>query len=184
MPSEIVYEIMVDWDMTDWADAPDFSEGIDNISNDVAAVSWIRGEDREEGNSPASTLELKIVGSLYEKYSPFNAAGDLYGKLLPWRIVRIRSIHDGNTYNVFFGYISRIRINPNPDNPEVYIYCTDGLDLLARNLVKQDYSTRTTETDGAAVGELLDAAGWSATRRDIDVDGGDIFQYPAVTSPV
>ena len=178
MPSDIVYEIMVDWDMTDWAAEPDFSEAIDDISDDVSMVSWVRGEDREEGNSPASTLELKIIPSQYKKYSPYNAAGVLYGKLLPWRIVRIRAVHNAVTYNVFFGFISKIKVDPDPENPGAYIYCTDGLDLLARNVITQNYETRTTESDGAAVGQVLDVAGWPASRRDLDTDGGEIFQYP------
>jgi len=176
----IVYEVMIDWDMADWAADPDFSEDYDDISADVMTISWVRGEDREEGNSPASTLELKIKGSLYAKYSPYNIGGDLYGKLLPWRIVRARAVHDENTYNVFFGFISKIKVNPYLDEPEVYIYCTDGLDLLARNVMTQNYEERTTESDGDAVGQVLDVAGWSSTRRDLDIDGGEIFQYPEI----
>jgi hypothetical protein len=182
MPKDIVYEIMVDWDMIDWTDAPDFSQPIDDISDDVQTISAVRGDDREEGNIPASTIELNIIGSLYAKYSPYNAAGDLYGKLLPWRAVRIRAVHDGNTYNIFAGFISNIKVNPDPDSPDVYIYVTDGIDLLARTLVTQDYNRRFTISDGEAVGLVLDAAGWSAAKRDLDIDGGDIFQYPETTT--
>lgn len=178
MTSPITYEIMVDWDMTDWAATPDFTQLIDDISDDVQSINWVRGEDREEGNCPASTLELKIIGSLYAKYSPYNVAGDLFGKLLPWRAVRIRLTHNAVTYNIFLGFISKIKTNPHPDNPEVYIYCTDGLDLLARNVIAQNYDERTTESDGDAVGQVLDVAGWSSSRRNLDVDGGEIFQYP------
>ena len=181
MPLPIVYEIMVDWDMTDWADVPDFSEPIDDISADVCEVNWVRGEEREEGNSPAATLELRIKGSLYEKYSVYNQYGDLYGLLLPYRIIRVRAFHNGTPYNEFLGFISKIKVNPDPDAPEVYIYCTDGLDLLARNVVTQDWGTRTIESDGAAVGEVLDAAGWSSTRRSLDTDG-ETLQYPQTTS--
>jgi len=178
----LAYEVCVDWDMTDWTATPDFTGPFDNISNDIMTVKWIRGEVREDGNSPASTLELRIKGSLYAKYSIFNQYGDLYQKLLPWRVVRVRAVLNGTPYNVFFGFISKIKVNPHPDAPEVYIYCTDGLDLLARAIVNQDWQNRTTMTDGAAVDTVLNAAGWSAGRRDIDVDGGEIFQYPVVSS--
>ena len=178
----ITYEIMVDWDMTDWTAAPDFSQAIDDISADVNNIRWLRGDDREEGNIPASTLELTIIPSEYAKYSVYNAAGDLYGKLLPWKVVRIRATHQGTTYNIFFGYISKIKCDPNPQNPSAYIYVTDGIDLLARTLITQDENIRETMTDGAAVGKVLDAAGWSATRRDLDIDGGEIFQYPETSA--
>jgi len=181
MPQGITYEVMVDWDMTDWADDPDFTGTYDDISNDVASISWIRGKEREAGNSPASTLEIKMQVGLCSKYSPVNTTGDLYLKLLPWRIIRVRAYFGTTWYNLFFGYISKYRINPHPDIQSVSLYCTDGLDLLARQLVKQDYNTRTSMSDGTAIGHILDAAGWSTSRRDIDTDGGSkLLNYPTV----
>lgn len=179
--ADITYEVMVDWDMTDWSATPDFSEAIDDISDDVQSINLMHGDDREEGNIPASTIEIRIKGNLYAKYSPYNTAGDLYGKLLPWRVIRIRATHNAVTYNVFFGFISKYKIDPDLDNPSVYLYCTDGVDLLARTLVTQDYNRRLNLTDGEAVEAVLDAAGWSSSRRDIDSVAGQNFQYPDTT---
>ena len=37
-------------------------------------------------------------------------------------------------------------------------------------------------TDGAAIDRVLDACGWSATRRSIDYSGGDILSYPVCST--
>ena len=83
--------------------------------------------------------------------------------------------------NKFFGFISKIRLDPKLDSQGIYIYCTDGLDLLARQMISQNYNDRTRMSDGQAVGNILDAAGWSSIRRDIDTDGGnELLDYPTV----
>lgn len=176
--AELSYEVKVDWDMTDWADDPDFSQEIDDISSYVKSITFSRGKDKELGNAPASTLELMLRNE-DGRFSPPNAASPLYGKLLPWRVIRVRILHDAVWYNCFFGFISKYSVYPKPERQVAYIYATDGMDLLARQMITQDEDDKTSMTDGAAVGKVLDAAGWSATRRDIDTDGGDITEYPA-----
>ena len=59
-----------------------------------------------------------------------------------------------------------------------YFYATDGLDLLAKQIVIQDIDDKTEMTDGEAIAAILDAAGFNDTRRSIDVDGGDIVNFP------
>lgn len=177
-PSEIEWEVMVDWDATDWAADPDFSEDIDDISEDVNFNGWQRGKDTEEGNAPSGIHEIRIKAGLHAKYSIYNTSSPLYGKIRPWLPIRIRAIHDENTYPVFKGFISSIKVDPHPDKQEVYFYVTDGTDLLARQLITQDYDNREQMSDGEAINKVLDAAGWSSTQRDIDTSGGDILNYP------
>ena len=175
---EIIYEVYVDWDGTDWQATPDFSQAIDDISDDVAYIDISRGKEREEGNAPASFMQVKIKAGLHEKYSLYNASGVLYGKIRPWLVIKVIATHSVIEYPLFYGFISSIKVNPLPSKQEVIIYATDGMDLLARQLISQDYENRTVMTDGAAVGLVADAAGWSAAKRDIDIDGGDILNYP------
>lgn len=178
-PSEITWEVMVDWDSTDWSAEPDFSEDIDDISDDVIYDGWFRGKNLEEGNAPAGTFDLRIKPGLHEKYSLYNSSSPLYGKIRPWLPIRIRAIHNSITYAVFRGFISSLKVNPRPDKQQSYMYITDGSDLLARQLVTQDFNNREKMSDGDAVGKVLDAAGWSATQRDVDNDGGDdLVNYP------
>ena len=67
----IEYEIMVDWDATRWSDTPTFA-GDDDISDDVAYMDLNRGKEKEEGNSPASYLQIKMKAGLHQKYCIYN----------------------------------------------------------------------------------------------------------------
>ncbi len=175
----LTYEVYIDWNMTDWADTPDFSQAIDNITADVQSISLRRGKETEQGNAPASTLDIEIKPGIVAKYSPANVAGPLFGLLLPWRITRVRIYAGGVWYDFFLGFISRISLKPHLGRQRVYLYCTDGLDLLARQIITQNYDDRVQMSDGEAVGNLLDVAGWSAIRRNIDTDGGsELLNYP------
>lgn len=181
------YEVCVDWDAIDWAADPDFSEGYDNISGDLADdtanyISWVRGKEREPGNAPAATLLLRMRPGLCEKYSPWTS-GVLAGKIRPWLPIRARACIEGfDPIPVYFGFISRISLNAHKDVQSVLFYCTDGTDLLARQLITQDPEDKTQMSDGDAIDRVLDAAGWSLTRRDIAKDGGDeLLGYPVTT---
>jgi hypothetical protein len=182
-----IYEVCVDWDALDWADDPDFSEEYDKVAGDVDAdginfIGWTRGKQSEEGNAPAATLEIRMKPGLCAKYSPFTT-GILAGKVRPWLPVRVRVLFDGLYYPAYFGYIERITINPHPAIQSVTFYCTDGTDLLARQEVAQNAQSKTLMTDGDAVEKILDAAGWSKTKRLIDKDGGDdLLGYPATSA--
>ena len=178
----VTYEVFVDWDMTDWAAEPDFSESYDDISNDIQTISATRGKETEDGNAPAATLEIRMKPGLVSKYSPVNTAGALYGKLLPWRVIRVRATNDGgeNYWPVYFGHISKYSINPHPSRQAVSIYCTDGTDLLARQIINQDYDAREDMSEGEAVESVLNEAGWSSARRSIDTGG--TVKYPLVSA--
>lgn len=173
----IVYSFHVDWDATDWAATPDFSEAIDDITNYVKSHYIERGKNQERGNNQAGTLDL-ILNNSDKRFSPPYAAGPLYGKIRPWLPVRVRATVNGDTQTVYTGFISRIKVNPSLDVQEAYFYCTDGMDLLARNMVTQDENDRTLMNDGEAVDRVLTAAGWPIAKRSIDVDGSTIVKYP------
>lgn len=177
----VVYEVMVDWDATNWLDTPDFSEAIDDISGYVKNFYLDRGKDVEQGNIPAGTVDLILLNS-DRRFSPSFGASPLFGKMRPWLPVRVRAtVTGGGAITIFTGFISKISVDPHLDVQEAYLYCTDGMDLLARNMIAIDGNNRTSISDGEAVGRLLDGAGWPAGKRNIDVDGGSIVDYPQVS---
>lgn len=182
---DVTYEVCVDWDAVDWSATPDFSESYDVVStvDGVEFVRWVRGKEREEGNAPAATIEVRLKSGLCSKYSPFTSNPDLRGKIRPWLPIRVRAYHNSVYTVVYTGFISRINYNPHPDVQSVTFYCTDGMDLLARQIIAQDVTNRELCSDGEAIGKILDASGWSPSKRSLDVDGGDDFvSYPACTS--
>ena len=186
--TNVTFEVMVDWDATDWTDDPDFSESYDDISGDVdiggvRGLDWQRGKQKEEGNAPAATLTVTLRNGLCQRYSPFTTDTDLAGKIRPWLPIRVRAYHGGAYIAAYFGFIERISYNPALGVETTVFYCTDGIDLLARQLITQDTTSKTICSDGEAIHTILDAAGWPRTRRSIDTDGGsDLLAYPASTS--
>lgn len=173
----ITYSIHIDWDATYWKATPNFSEGIDNITNYVKSYYIERGKNQEQGNNQAGTLDI-VLDNEDKRFSPTYAAGPLHGKIRPWLPVRVRAIIGENVETIYTGFISKIRINPHLDVQKAYIYCTDGMDWLARNMVTQDETNRTQMNDGEAVGRVLDAAGWPIAKRAIDRKGSEILRYP------
>ena len=184
--ADVTFEVCVDFDATDWAAEPDFSQSYDDISGDVdiggvCGLSWFRGKEGEAGNAPAATLTVNLRKDSCQRYSPFTTDADLAGKIRPWLPIRVRAYHLGAYIATYFGFIERITINP--DALTTIFYCTDGTDLLARQLITQDPTDKEICSDGQAIHKILDAAGWSRDRRDIDRDGGsDLLAYPASTT--
>lgn len=177
----IVYTVYVDWDAVDWKATPDFSEGIDNISAYVKRYFTDRGKSVELGNIPAGSLDL-VLDNSDKRFSAPYAAGPLYGKIRPWLPVIIQGeVAGGGAVTFFTGFISRLTVNPHEDVQEAYMYITDGIDLLARNMVTLNDENRRPLSDGQAVGKILNSAGWPSTKRNIDVDTGAILEYPSAT---
>jgi len=173
----ITYTLMAFWDTLDWTNPTSGAD--DDITSDVKWWRVRRGKDKELGNVTAGTLEFALKNA-DKKYTPCYTAGALYGRLRPWIPVTLTADHDGNTYTVYTGYISRISVYPSLSKQEAVIRCTDGMDLLARNMVTLDKDDRTAQNEGTALDALLTQAGWPAALRDLDVDSGDSIDYPAV----
>ena len=187
MTLDITYEICIDFDANNWAATPDFSEAYDTVCGTAGAdganvIAITRGKQKEEGNAPAATCEIQMVPGLQEKYSPYTSDSDLAGKIRPWLPVRVRAYYNSEYKPLFAGFISAIRIKPHADIQSVIFYCTDGMDLLARQLITQDPTDVTIQSDGASINAILNAAGWPTGKRDIDTSGGnELLGYPACT---
>ena len=186
------YEICIDWSATDWAGAHDFTTSGDDITADVKSFRITRGKETEDNVYPSATLELILENSSGDYY-PTLSTGAHYtvARSWLWLPVRVRATHLTVVYNLFYGFINRITCSPLRSKKEVYFYATDGLDLLAKTMVIQDMDDKTTMSDGDAIVEILDAAGWSGSglttgRRNIDDTGGEITSMPdtfAFTKP-
>jgi hypothetical protein len=169
------YSICIDWDCADWAGVHDFTG--DDITSDVERFRTSIGKDKESNCYPAATLEL-VINNLSGNYYPTNAGGTPGTKVRLWLPVRVQATYTEVTYNLFYGYINKIRAEPTRSKRYIYFYVTDGIDLLGKQIIIQDMDDKTVITDGAAVEAILDAASWNAARRSIDVDGGDITNFP------
>jgi len=99
-------------------------------------------------------------------FSPDNAASPLYGLLYLGARITQREIYKGVLYPIFTGRIDRIVPHAEKDNLIAYIQVLDGMDDLAGTEISTALFTDTDTGELAAA--VLDAAAWSATRRDID----------------
>lgn len=175
----ISYNFYVDWDCTNWSDAPDFSQPDDDITSYVKKYSIERGKNQELGNALAGTLDLTLNNTSRD-FTPTNVIGKFYSTIRLWLpILMTATIGEDEPQIFYLGFISEIKIDPHPQAVEAYFYCTDGMDLLARQLITQDPDNLQAMSDGTAINQILDAAGWSADNRNIDMDGGDtLLEYP------
>ncbi|WP_422744362.1 hypothetical protein ACN27B_08750 [Micromonospora sp. WMMD754] len=100
-------------------------------------------------------------------YTPENASSPLAGKLRSGRELRVRATYGGTTYGLLRGYVDDVELQPALEQRSVQVTALDGLARL-RN-VRLSTPLYSAVRTGAAIGLLLDAAGWPADRRDLDV---------------
>ncbi|MGA2159977.1 MAG: hypothetical protein ABSG90_12260 [Dehalococcoidia bacterium] len=154
-----VYKIYVDWDCADWAGVHDFTQSYDDITGDVKHLSISRGKDRDANTYPAATMEM-VLNNFAGRYYPTTITGDLVGKIRLWLPVMAQATFNGTTYTLFYGFLNRITAYPIKDKQNIYFYATDGIDLLTKTIVVQDMDHKTVMSDGEAVHQVLNAAGW------------------------
>jgi hypothetical protein len=172
------YSVKVDWDCADWSGAFDFSQAIDDITDYVIPpIKIARTSSPGDWVYPAATMEIKLNNESGRFYPTLNTS-PLFGKIRIWLPVQVIMTHLTIPYTTFTGFICRFSANPLKGNQEIYLYVTDAMDVLAKQIIIQDMDNKTTMTDGEAVIEVLNAAGWSAARRTIDLTGGDIITMP------
>jgi len=154
-----VYSVYIDWDCTNWAGPHDFTQAIDDITADVQHVRISRGKERDADVYPAATMEM-ILENSSGRYYPTAVAGDLVGKIRLWLPVKVTADFGGSTYSLFYGYINRIAAYPIINRQNIYFYATDGTDLLSKTIIVQDMDAKSVLSDGKAVCQVLNAAGW------------------------
>lgn len=125
------------------------------------------GRDQARQFSPISPGEARYeLDNNSRDYSPENTSSTLSGKVLPNRQVQVQATLSGVTTTLFAGYLNDFQLKPDPDEKSIDVTCTDALGRLKGVTVStQIYQGVRT---GDAIGYLLDAAGWSASLRDLD----------------
>ena len=152
----------------DWNNDGDFSDANEDCTADLLSVQTTLGRDfasQIAGDVSTGTLVAYML-NLTGKYSTFNTSSPIYGSILPNRPVRLRTTAPG-PYTLWQGFISRIEpdVQVGPYNT-VRLYAVGGIELLANATVTPEASTG--DLTGTLIGLVLDEAGWSATKRNID----------------
>ncbi|MFI6819716.1 hypothetical protein ACIBJE_02040 [Micromonospora sp. NPDC050187] len=161
------YDIRIDWNAD--GDFDGTGEDVTGRINDRGPALQLRyGRDQARAFSPlaggSGAMELNNDS---RDYSPENTASPLAGLVQPGRDVRIRATLDGVTYGLMRAHLDDYVVIPDRERRGVRLSLLDGLARLRGVEVSTPlyHSVRT----GQAIGLLLDAVGWPADARDLDV---------------
>jgi hypothetical protein len=161
----------------DWVADGDFADAGDDITHRVldarTPITTRYGRDQARALSPTAAGEANLeLDNQSRDYSPENTSSPLNGLVLPGRSVLIQATLSGTTYTLFTGHLDDFTVQPGREARSVQLSCLDPLARLkgvqVSTELKQGLRT------GEAVNALLDAAGWSATLRDIDPGGSTL----------
>lgn len=150
----------------DWDNNESFADTNEDVSAYLqnASVSRGRSSVNDEFAPGAMTVELDNQTGLF---SPFNASGSLYGSILPGRAIKLEAVHSTVTYPVFYGYVSSYSQSRTPDGrPSVVIQALDAFDILRFGKIRT--ALFEDKLPSQLITSILDAAGWSASLRDLD----------------
>jgi hypothetical protein len=136
---------------------------------DIRAIAIRRGRTREDQANQPGTLSLTLENRS-GNYDPDNLSSTYiwngYSVLTRGLGVRVSATWSGTTYVIYRGYLEQIAIDASLD-PVATFQFTDALaqiGVYSLGTITSSYSGDTTAT---RVGRILDAAGWSASLRNI-----------------
>jgi len=106
----------------------------------VTDLSTSRGRDDDWGQF-TGTAQVTLLNR-DRRFDPFYTSGPYYGNLKPRRQIRIRSTWNGNTYDVFRGFIQGWppAWTDAGKMSTVTLSCFDALDLLGSNTMPVDWA--------------------------------------------
>ena len=170
----------------DWNNDGDFDDSDENISSYVQRLEWERGRDLANnltGEYVSGILKV-VLRNTSGIFSSFNTSSDLYGNILPSRKIRL-SMGGGSfpytfpiTYNQtqWVGYLDSLVPYPDMQGNDIAIMTAIGpLAYLNKKTIK--VAKQTDRNTGTAIGDILDAAGWSADDRDLDTGNTTITRF-------
>lgn len=138
-------------------DGPDVLAGAfgGNVFDDITAyireIECDRGRSDDLGPVDQGSCRL-LLKDTAGRFNPENPTSDLAPYLVPMRPVRVRAIHNGTTYGVFYGFIERIEHDP--FTHETSIECVDLFEWLA--VASDSFVDGSITSAGDAIGAYLD----------------------------
>jgi hypothetical protein len=149
--------------------------GYDDITEDLVAFSTRRGRSNDQAQLMAGGLTFRLRDQS-GKYNPANTSSTYYPNVVPFKVVRLQATYDGTTYTLFYGFITNIANNADPNNAITTFTCADLFAWLS--LRKPTISATGSTNTGAAIGKVLDEVDWPASLRALDT-GDTIDDFSA-----
>jgi hypothetical protein len=160
----ISYQFEIDFDNDDvWGEA---GHDISARVLDDAGFTCERGRDAVRQLAPpaAGRADLGSIDNRSKDYSPDNAAGPLYGNLVPGRNARAQATHDGTTYALWAGIADDIE--QQPEEKRVAIPLLGTFSRLAGRTISTALYEGWSTSDAITV--ILNKCGWPALARQIE----------------
>ncbi len=160
------WQFLFDWD-------GDGSFAYDETEHVGPPFSIERGRDNEFAEMMAGKCTF-VLENESRRFDPWNAAGPLYGHILPGVGVRVLLTYGGITYPLFTGQLEDCRDTGELGARVAMITAYDGWRYLRDNecAIALQEDRRTDEL----IGLVLDAIGWPADMRSLQV-GNDVWPY-------
>jgi hypothetical protein len=136
-----------------------------DVSDYVMNMDIHRGRNSELDTFQTGMMSMTLDNT-DARFDPSNTSSPHYPNVLPMRLVRVTATRSSVTYPMFYGYIERWPLSWEQHFSSVEITAVDGLSLLQASDVLANTSQGKA---GAQIGQMLDAAGWSTSARDISV---------------
>lgn len=161
------YVLEVDWD-----NSGTFDGGTEDVTAFCRGVRYVRGRDYASqltGRAVAGELVATLLNT-DGRFNSFLAAGPMFGNILPGRRVRLRSTVPG-PYTLWYGFLDTILPEPRHGALDTATLRAIGpLGLLNQREVVVAPSTGV--LTGAAIGTVLDDAGWATSTNSRTIDAG------------
>lgn len=161
------YQVHIDWDDdgTFTGTGEDVSERVD-VGRSLVHVEYGRDQSRALAPTQPGLAGLDVNNETRD-YTPGNTASPLYGLLGPGHRLRIQAVHASTTYPLYQGFVADYDVDPDVAEPRLHLSGIDALGRLAA--VKLSTPLHHAIRTGEAIGLVLDAVGWPAADRDLDL---------------
>src|SRR6266508_956787 len=140
--------------------------GFVDVTADVKRVSFQRGQAGELEAASPGTCQI-VLDNTAGTYDPLNPSSPWSGLLDVGVAVWVKAVWQTVTYPLYRGFTDSISIDAGFD-PTVTLGCTDGLEVLARAVLRSGFPYPDGETTGQRINRILDGAAWPTTLRKID----------------
>jgi hypothetical protein len=153
----------------DWSGDANFTGIADEITADLLTRTQVEVKyGRDEGRALGAGGRGELNGELDNRtgiYSPESTDLPLVGDIQPGRDVLLNAEWLSQTYGVYRGKLDDFDVQPGWPKESVDFSCLDALAGFTSEVTTGLYRAIST---GKAIGIVLDAIGWPATKRDLD----------------
>lgn len=147
------------------------TSGAIDISSTVRRISMRHGRDRLFDSYLPGTAIIEFLDFTGD-WNPANTSGPYYGEITPMRQIDVTTTYQTVDYPLYSGYVSTWDYewaDQSVDYATVRISCVDGFRFMSLANVDTLSGAAANDLPGERIEQVLDAIGWPAGKRNIDL---------------